>query len=298
MAFFKRKRIQQRGGRGNMPDGVWMKCEQCQGTVYRSEVEERLMTCPDCGYHFRIGAHTRLEQVLDPGSFTETHAHLETEDPLGFEVGGETYRERIERAKTRSGLHDAILTGFGTLEGTRTAIGVMDTSFIMASMGSVLGEKLCRLFEDAIEARTPVVVFCASGGARMQEGILALMQMAKTADSVQRVNAAGLPYITVLTDPTTGGVFASFASLGDFVLAEPGAYIGFAGQRLIAGAMKVRLPEGFQRAEYQFENGFIDRIVPRAEMRGFLGRLLRYLDPAHALRATASAGLSGASQSP
>ena len=280
MAFFKRKRFPATGrGRSAVPDGLWMKCESCLETVYRSEVEENLLVCPSCGYHYRIGARQRVELLADAGTFTETHTNLRTVDPLQFAVGEETYADRIERARRESGLQDAMLTGRAEIEGHQVFLGVMDASFIMASMGCVLGEKFCRIAEDAVNNRLPLVVFTASGGARMQEGTLALMQMAKTADAVRRLNGARIPYITVLTDPTTGGVLASFASLGDIVLAEPGAYIGFAGQRLITGALNVELPPGFQRAEYQFDNGFIDQIVKRSELRPTLGRLLRCLTP-------------------
>jgi acetyl-CoA carboxylase carboxyl transferase subunit beta len=280
MAFFKRKKFAAEGRRrAAIPDGLWMKCEGCRQTVYRTDVEENHYVCPNCGFHYRISARRRIEMLVDAGSFDETHAGIEAVDALHFAVGEETYADRIQRAKRESGLNEAMLTGFASIEGTRAALGAMESSFIMASMGSALGEKFCRLVNDAIREETPLVVFCASGGARMQEGILALMQMAKTADAVRQINESGLPYITILTDPTSGGVFASFASLGDIVLAEPGAYIGFAGARLIEGALRVKLPEGFQRAEYQFDNGFIDQIVSRAEVRPLLGRLLRYLTP-------------------
>lgn len=238
-----------------------------------------MQVCPTCSHHYRLDAWTRLALLLDADSFVETHMNIQTADPLEFSVGKETYSERIERAKKVSGLNEAVITGFGAIEGHRLAIAVMDSSFVMASMGSVVGEKLCRLLGDAIRERTAAVIVTASGGARMQEGILALMQMAKTSDAVRQMNEAGLPYICVLTDPTTGGVFASFASLGDIILAEPKAYIGFAGTRLIEGALKVKLPEGFQRSEYQFDNGFVDRIVPRFELRGILGKLVSYLCP-------------------
>ncbi|MCC6143253.1 MAG: acetyl-CoA carboxylase carboxyltransferase subunit beta [Candidatus Hydrogenedentes bacterium] len=280
MAFFKRKKFASEGRRrASIPDGLWMKCEGCRQTVYRSDVEENHFVCPNCSFHYRISARRRVELVVDAGSFDETHRNIETVDALHFAVGGETYADRIERAKRESGLTEAIITGFASIEGTRTALGAMESAFIMASMGSALGEKFCRLVRDAIREEVPLIVFCASGGARMQEGILALMQMAKTADAVRQLNEAGLPYITVLTDPTSGGVFASFASLGDIVLAEPGAYIGFAGARLIEGALRLKLPEGFQRAEYQFDNGFVDQVVNRADLRPLLGRLLRYLAP-------------------
>lgn len=282
MAFFKRNNRPGAAARkkASIPDGLWLKCAGCRKTVYRGDLVDNHRVCPNCGYHYRLGARERIEMLSDAGAFQETHPDLHTVDALEFAVGEESYAERVARARAQSGLSEALVTGFTAIEGTAAAIGAMDSSFIMASMGSVVGEKFCRLAEDAIAARTPVVVVAASGGARMQEGILALMQMAKTAGAVRELNEAGIPYLTVLTDPTSGGVFASFASLGDIVLAEPGAYIGFAGARLIEGALRVKLPDGFQRAEYQFENGFVDRIVPRAELRPLLGRLLRYLAPA------------------
>ncbi len=288
MAFFQRKKLSGATPRTkSIPDGLWMKCQGCQDTLYRTEVEDNMMVCPKCGYHYRLGARRRIELLTDPGTFEESHQELQTLDPLNFTVGEETYRERIHRAKSQSGLQEALVTGMARIEGVHLALGAMESAFIMASMGSVVGEKFCRLADDAIRERTPLVAICASGGARMQEGILALMQMAKTADAVRRVNEARLPYITVLTDPTTGGVFASFASLGDVVLAEPKAYIGFAGARLIEGALNIKVPTGFQSAEYQLQNGFIDQIVKRADMRSVLGRLLRYLSPPEGVAAHA-----------
>jgi acetyl-CoA carboxylase carboxyl transferase subunit beta len=284
MAFFKpTKFLSGRRTRTVVPDGRWIKCSGCNQTVYKREVEDNMQVCPTCGHHYRINARTRIEQLVDPDSFRETHTNLETVDPLDFTVGKETYRDRIGRAKKQSGLSEAMITGMATIEGAPTTLGVMESSFIMASMGSVLGEKFCCLIEDAIEKRLPCVVVVASGGARMQEGVLALMQMAKTSSAVRDINEAGLPYITVLTDPTTGGVFASFASLGDIILAEPNAYIGFAGARLIEGALKVKIPDGFQRAEYQLNNGYIDEIVKRSELRPYIAKLLRYLDPGKTL---------------
>lgn len=279
MAFFARKRFSGSRREKTIPDGLWLKCPGCGQTVYRDEVVENLNVCPHCGHHNRMPARDRIAALCDPESFVETHAEIESADPLAFHVGEESYAGRLERAKAQTGLREAMITGTGRIEGVPVVLGVMDSAFIMASMGSALGEKFCRLAEDAIARREPLLVVAASGGARMQEGILALLQMAKTADAVRRVNEAGIPYVVVLTDPTSGGVFASFASLGDIVLAEPKAYIGFAGARLIEGALKVKLPDGFQRAEYQFENGFVDDIVKRHDLRPYLGRLLRYLHP-------------------
>lgn len=281
MAFFERTPFGRKNRKqtSGVPDGLWIKCDGCKQTVYKSDIKENMQICPNCGHHYRIGARERIELVADPGSFNETHTDITAGDPLQFAVGKETYTERIARARELSGLNEALVTGMATIEGVRCAIGGMDSSFVMASMGSAVGEKFCRLVKDAIANEVPLIVFAASGGARMQEGILALMQMAKTADAVRQINEAGLPYIVVQTDPTSGGVFASFASLGDITIAEPKAYIGFAGARLIEGAFKIKLPDGFQRAEYQQDNGFVDHIVPRGEMRAHLAKLLRYLAP-------------------
>lgn len=267
------------GQKTKVPDGVWMKCTSCNQAVYRIEVEDNLRVCPVCDHHFRLPARDRIEYIIDPESFQETHASVESMDPLNFKVGKETYTKRLERAREDSGLEEALITGFAKIEGQTTVLGAMDPNFIMASMGSAMGERFSRAAADATLQRACFICFSASGGARMQEGILALMQMAKTAEAVRRMNEAGVPFISVLTDATTGGVYASFASLGDIVLAEPGANIGFAGKRLIEGALRIKLPEGFQTSEYQFENGFVDRIVHRSEMRSFLGKLLTYLTP-------------------
>jgi len=280
MTFFKRSKFAGFIGEKNrVPDGVWMKCTSCKQPVYRTEVEDNLMVCPACGFHFRIGARDRLEVLLDPESFTETHTDVQSADPLQFTVGKETYAQRLERAQNDTGLDEAMITGLGAVEGKRAVFSAMDPGFIMASMGSAVGERFCRAAGDAIRERLCFVCFAASGGARMQEGTVALMQMAKTADAVREMNEAGVPFISVLTDPTTGGVYASFASLGDVTLAEPGANIGFAGKRLIESALKVKLPEGFQTAEFQSQNGFVDCIVKRGEMRPFLGKLLAYMTP-------------------
>lgn len=284
MSLFSRSKFAGFIGEGNKktPDGLWIKCTECKRTVYKNEVAENKQVCPACNYHFRIGAWDRIKGLVDRGSFEETHANVLSADPLNFTVGKETYAERVIRAQESSGLDEALITGIGTIEGKRAVIGAMDSKFIMASMGSALGEKFCRAASDAIEQRICFICFTASGGARMQEGILALMQMAKTTDAVREMNEAGVPFITVLTDATTGGVYASFASLGDIIIAEPGANIGFAGKRLIESALKVKLPEGFQTAEYQMEHGFVDQIINRQDMRPFLSKLLKFLSPATA----------------
>ncbi len=280
MAIFKRKRfISYIGRKSAVPDGLWMKCAGCNQAIYKNDIEQNQEVCPSCGHHYRVNASKRIEITADPETFQETHAGIRTKDPLQFTVGDVAYLQKVEKAQQATGLTEAIVTGFAQVQGVRSVLAVMDSTFIMGSMGSALGEKFCRAAEDAVQERVPFVLFAASGGARMQEGILSLMQMAKTANAVRMLNEEGIPYVSILTDPTTGGVYASMASLGDIVLAEPGAYIGFAGARLIEGALKVKLPEGFQRAEYQFGNGFVDRIVPRTEMREVLGKFLAYLAP-------------------
>ena len=280
MALFERSKFARlMGGKKKVPDGMWMKCPACNQAVYRVEVESNQEVCPLCNHHFRIAARSRIEYLVDEGTFVESHTNIASTDPLQFKVGKETYTERVERAKGTSGLDEAIITGFAHIDGHRMCLAAMDANFIMASMGSAVGERFHRAAMDAIEERVCMVCIAASGGARMQEGILALMQMAKTADAVRQMNEAGIPYITILTDATTGGVYASFASLGDITLAEPQANIGFAGKRLIEGALKVKIPEGFQSSEYQFDNGFIDKIVPRSEMRETVAKLLSYLTP-------------------
>lgn len=280
MAFLKRRRFTSVIGRkSELPDGLWVKCPGCKETVYKAEVESNMQVCPACCYHHRITARVRIDMMADPDSFTETHTDILTTDPLEFTVGEVTYLSKVNQAMAKSGLQEALITGFAAIEGARTVLGAMDPYFMGGSMGSALGEKFCRAVEDAVREHLPFIVFAASGGARMQEGILSLMQMAKTADAVRQLNDAGLPYICVLTDPTYGGVYASFATLGDLIFAEPGSMCGFAGPRLIEGALKVKLPPGFQSAEYQYEHGFLDQIVKRTEMRALLGKLLRYLSP-------------------
>jgi len=280
MPFFgPRKFISVIGRKSAVPDGLWLKCPGCKRAVFRSDVEKNGQVCPSCGHHYRIGAHERIEIIADPGSFEETHTRIVAGDPLEFKAHGESYPERLARAEKSSGLPQALVTGTGRIEQTPVVLAAVDWRFIGGSMGSALGEKFCRAAHDAIGDRVPLVCFAASGGARMHEGTVALMQMAKTANAVREMNEAGVPFLSILTDPTTGGVFASFASLGDVVLAEPGAYIGFAGQRLIEGALGVKIPPGFQRAEYQFENGFVDEIVKRGDLRAYIARLVRYLSP-------------------
>lgn len=247
------------------------KCPRCSGVEIMEEFEGSMCVCAACGYHARIGVARRLEITVDTDSFSEYDKEMESQNPIGFP----DYEKKIAELQQKTGLQDAIVTGECTIEGSRCCIGMMDSSFMMASMGSVVGEKVARLFERAAAKKLPVVLFTASGGARMQEGIISLMQMAKTAGAVARHSDAGNLYVTVLTDPTTGGVTASFASLGDVILAEPKVLVGFAGRRVIEGTIKQRLPDDFQSAEFLLEHGFADAVVGRTEMRATLGNLLR-----------------------
>lgn len=259
------------GPKREVPDGLWTKCVQCRAMLYNKDLERHAYVCDKCGYHFRIGAAERLQILLDdPEAFEEFDAELVATDPLEFPL----YTGKLARDMAKTGQRDAIITGVGSIGGVRTVLAVMDFHFMGGSMGSVVGEKVARAFERAAEERLPIVTFAASGGARMQEGILSLMQMEKTAAAVGLYARHGLLFISVLTDPSTAGVFGSFASLGDIILAEPGATVGFAGQRVIEETIRKAVPPNLQKAETVFENGFIDRIVPRTEMKETLGKLL------------------------
>ncbi len=260
------------------PADLWTKCPSCSEMLFNRQLQKSLRVCPNCGHHFRMSAAERLALLLDPGSFEERDANLQSLDPLGF-VDQKPYPDRLTAAQLATGLRDAAVWGFGRIEGERIAVCVMDFGFMGGSMGSVVGEKVARAAEAALAERLPLVVVSASGGARMQEGTLALMQLAKTLAAIERLRAARIPYISVLTDPTTGGVYASFAAVGDVNLAEPNALIGFAGARVSAGTIAAELPPGFQRAEFLFRHGFVDRVVPRAALRKELALLLRYLRP-------------------
>ena len=269
-----------RSRRNAYPPDLWTKCPSCEEMLFNKQLDKAMRVCPNCGHHFRLSAAMRLEQLLDPGSFEERDAGLQSVDPLGF-IDQKSYPDRIAAAQLSTGLRDAAMWGFGRLDGQRVAICVMDFGFMGGSMGSVVGEKVARATEAAYDERVPLVIVSASGGARMQEGTLALMQLAKTIAALERLRSVGVPYISVMTDPTTGGVFASFAVLGDVNLAEPNALIGFAGARVSAGTIAQELPPGFQRSEFLFEHGFVDRVVRRAELKAELALLLRYLVPIH-----------------
>ena len=254
----------------DMMVGKWIKCDNCKEILYKDDVKNNLSVCPNCGKHFRLSARRRIEQVIDKDTFIEIDENLHTTNPIKFEG----YTQKIDLLEEKTKIKEAIKIGTGKIHNIDVAIGVMDGNFLMGSMGEVVGEKIVHLVDLAIEKRLPVIIFCVSGGARMQEGMISLMQMAKTSTALAKLEKAGLLYISVLTDPTTGGVTASFASLGDIILAEPGALIGFAGPRVIEQTIKEKLPEGFQRAEFLLEHGFIDRIVERKNMREELYKIL------------------------
>lgn len=251
--------------------GKWVKCDSCKEILYKEDVKNNFSVCPNCGKHFRLSARRRIAQVIDEGTFYELNENMQTLDPLNFKG----YMDKIKVLQEKTKIQEAIKTGIGKIEGIDVAIGVMDSNFMMGSMGSVVGEKIACLIEEAISKKLPLILFCVSGGARMQEGIVSLMQMAKTSNSLAKLDEEGLLYISVLTDPTTGGVTASFAMLGDIILAEPDALIGFAGPRVIEQTMKQTLPEGFQKSEFLLEHGFIDKIVERKDMKKTLAQILR-----------------------
>lgn len=255
-----------------VPDGLWVKCDQCNQMIYHKDLVKNIKVCPKCQFHFRIGAWERINYLVDPGSFQELFATVTSDDPLKFPA----YQEKLAKSKKATELEEGVVTGVGNIGGVSLALGVMDFGFIGGSMGSAIGEKLVRLFEYAAEHGLSVVTFSASGGARMYEGILSLMQMATTCQALNCLAEQALLYISVLTDPTTGGVFASFASQGDIVVAEPGALIGFAGARVIKQTTRQTLPAGFQKSEFLLEHGMIDLIINRKELRNTLARLLRY----------------------
>jgi len=259
-----------------VPEGLWQKCEGCGATIYRKEAEEMQNVCPQCGFHWYVSAAQRIDQLLDAGTFEEWDATLRPTDPLGFR-DKKAYAERIVAEQKRTGMCDAAVTGTGMIRARRVACGVTDSSFIMGSMGSVVGERLTRLVERATAGKLPLIIISASGGgARMHEGILSLMQMAKVSAALARHSQAGGLFISVLTNPTMGGVAASFASLGDLCFAEPRALIGFAGPRTIKATIRVELPKGFQTSEFLLDHGFIDRIVARKDLKSEIARAIDY----------------------
>lgn len=257
-----------------VPEGLWIKCNNCGEIIYSKEIDRNLKVCPKCEYHFRITARERIDLLVDPGTFQEFDSQIHSEDPLQFK-DSQKYRDRVKAAVKKTGLSDAVISGTCTLDGVPIVLTVFDFFFMGGSMGSVVGEKITRAIEKAVENRCGMVIISSSGGARMQEGALSLMQMAKTSAALARLRRERLPFISVLTDPTTGGVTASFAMLGDVNLAEPKALIGFAGPRVIEQTIRQELPEGFQRSEFVLEHGMIDRIVNRKELKKTMVTILR-----------------------
>ena len=261
--------------RRDVPEGLWMRCPGCSEMLFRKAVAENLHVCSKCQQHFRVDAHTRIQMLTDPGSFEEQDANFESADPLKFK-DLKAYKSRLADQQKRTHLKDAVVTGKAFIKGRPVSLAVMDANFIMASMGAVVGEKITRAIERATDESITLIICCASGGARMMEGLISLMQMAKTSAALARYHQAGGLYIAVLTDPTTAGVAASFANLGDITIAEPGALVGFAGPRVIWHTTKTELPEGFQTAEFVLDHGFIDMIVHRKDLRNDLARLIDY----------------------
>ena len=262
--------------RKEMPEGLWLRCPGCEHMLYKSAVEQNLNVCPECDYHFRIESATRIKYLADEDSFQEILSDLTTGDPLGFKFRGTTYKQRIKADEKKSGTKEAMRIGKAFIKGRGIVLAVMEPNFLMGSMGVVVGEKLCAAVEMAMAESLPLVAVSCSGGARMHEGVVSLGQMAKTSAVLAKFSEAGGLFISVLTDPTTGGVTASFAMLGDCLIAEPGALIGFAGPRTIAETIKVELPEGFQTAEFMLQHGFVDMIVHRKDLRSEIARLIDY----------------------
>jgi acetyl-CoA carboxylase carboxyl transferase subunit beta len=277
MAWFKRSKenIAAETQKKEVPDGLWVKCDQCGEIVHRMELEKTFHTCPKCNAHFRIGSREYIEILLDQGSFKESDKKMRSSDPLKF-ADTKRYRDRIPEAIKKTGLHDAVRWGTGAINKRPVVLAAMDFQFIGGSMGSVVGEKVGRAIDRAWKNRHPLIVISSSGGARMMEGALSLMQMAKTSAKLARLSDAGVPYVSILTDPTTGGVTASFAMLGDVNIGEPGALIGFAGPRVIKQTIGKDLPPGFQRADFVLEHGFLDMVVHRRDMKATVSTLLSH----------------------
>lgn len=251
--------------------GKWVKCDSCKEIIYKEDLHNNLSVCPNCGKNFRLSARRRIKQIADEGTFEEIGANIKTKDPLKFEG----YLKKVELLKEKTDIEEAVKCGICKIDGLKVVLGVMDGNFLMGSMGAAVGERISLAIEKAIEEKIPFIMFCVSGGARMQEGIISLMQMARTSNEIAKLKESGILYISVLTDPTTGGVTASFASLGDIILAEPKALIGFAGPRVIEQTIKQKLPDGFQSSEFLLEHGFIDKIVERKDMKETIGKILK-----------------------
>jgi acetyl-CoA carboxylase carboxyl transferase subunit beta len=281
MTWFKRQSVEldASGEKKIRTEGLWVKCENCRQIIWKKDLEENLNVCPKCGKHFRIDARTRLSHLFDQGEYQRFSENLASTDPLKF-VDLKPYSERLKKAQQDTGLTDAVINARGKLNGRPVVVSAMEYSFIGGSMGAVVGEVITRAIEEALRNKHPLIIISASGGARMMEGLLSLMQLAKISAALARLDEAKLPYISVLTDPTTGGVTASFAMLGDLNIAEPGALIGFAGPRVIEQTIRQKLPPGFQRSEFLLEHGMLDAVVHRKELKSYIGRALDFMTPA------------------
>lgn len=273
MDWFRKKKGISTNEKKSIPDGLWIKCEKCSEIIYQPELKKNMFVCAKCNYHFRISSKEFIQYYFDSKSFKEFNQHIKPGDPLKFR-DSKKYTDRLKTAQKKTGLNEAVVTGEATIEKKPVVAAIMDFTFIGGSMGSVVGEKIARAIDRAIETRCPLIIISSSGGARMMEGILSLMQMAKTSAKLAKLAEEGIPYISILTDPTTGGTTASFAMLGDFHIAEPGALIGFAGQRVIKQTIGEDLPKGFQTADFLLEHGFIDLIVNRQEMKKTLSQII------------------------
>ncbi len=280
MAWFKREsgELDPSGEKKIRTEGLWVKCEGCRQIIWKKDLEENLNVCPKCGKHFRIDARARLAQLFDDGEYEVFSGNLVSTDPLKF-VDLKPYSERLQRAQEETGLNDAVINGRGKLNGRAVIISAMEYSFIGGSMGAVVGEMITRAIEESLDSKQPLIIISASGGARMMEGVLSLMQLAKISAALARLDEARVPYVSVLTDPTTGGVTASFAMLGDLIIAEPGALIGFAGPRVIEQTIRQKLPPGFQRSEFLLEHGMLDAVIHRKEMKAYIARALEFMTP-------------------
>ena len=281
MAWFKRESgdLEPSGEKKIRTEGLWVKCENCRQIIWKKDLEDNLNVCPKCGKHFRIDARTRLAQLFDNGEYETFSDNLASTDPLKF-VDLKPYSERLKRAQEETGLTDAVINARGKLNGRAVIVSAMEYGFIGGSMGSVVGEMITRAIEESLEKKQPIIIISASGGARMMEGVLSLMQLAKISAALAKLDEARVPYISVLTDPTTGGVTASFAMLGDLNIAEPGALIGFAGPRVIEQTIRQKLPPGFQRSEFLLEHGMLDAVVHRKELKTYISRALEFMSPA------------------
>jgi len=283
MTWFKRQsgELDTSGEKKVRTEGLWVKCEQCRQIIWKKDLEDNLNVCPKCDKHFRIDARTRLAQLLDDNQYDITDADLVSTDPLKF-VDLKAYSSRLKQAQSDTGLKDAVINAHGKLNGRPVIVSAMEYSFIGGSMGAVVGEAITRAIEQATDSKQPIIIISASGGARMMEGVVSLMQLAKISAALARLDEVRVPYISVLTDPTTGGVTASFAMLGDLNIAEPGALIGFAGPRVIEQTIRQKLPQGFQRAEFLLEHGMLDAVVHRKQLKPYIARALEFMTPTRA----------------